>query len=433
MLLDLLTHLWIANVAISLPMVAFSLANLYWSTYAWHSPATHERTTSSPRRSDVHQLTFSIIVPLREEPIEVVGATIAKLLAQTHPHIQAVCSVGYDDPDTLAVVRRLMELHPGRITLAVSHSDVRNKPTQLNAALPVCTGDVVGILDAESLSAPGLLSQIDATLQDPEIGVVQGGVMIVNHRSSWVALRSSLEYYANHRSKMHFAAAHRFMLMGGNTVFFRRSLLDEVGGWDPEMLAEDAEIGVRLSVLGHDVRVAYQPHLVSREEAPTTIRRWVKQRTRWNLGFMQTIRKGQWRQLPTAGRRRFARWLLWQPSIVAVTGVIIPLGIVVALVAPSPLWATMVAFLPAVPTVMLVVIDVTMLYLYGREIGEKVRLLDYLLLVVTTPAYQLMSAYAAARAAFKYLRGDLRWEKTEHTGSHIVDVIDLTVYDRVAS
>ncbi|MDE3202908.1 MAG: glycosyltransferase [Acidobacteriota bacterium] len=430
---DFVTHLWIANVAISLPMVAFSLANLYWSTYAWHSPVTHEETTSSPARNDVHQHTFSVIVPLREEPIEVVGATIAKILAQTHPAVQPVCSVGYDDPDTLAVVRRLMDLYPGRITLAVSQSDVRNKPTQLNAALAACTGDVVGILDAESLSAPGLLSQIDATLQDPEIGVVQGGVMIVNHRASWVALRSSLEYYANHRSKMHFAAAHHFMLMGGNTVFFRRSLLDEVGGWDPEMLTEDAEIGVRLSVLGHDVRVAYQPHLVSREEAPTTIRSWVKQRTRWNLGFMQTIRKGVWRQLPTAGRRRFARWLLWQPSIMAISGVIIPLGVVVALFAPSPLWATMIAFLPAVPTVMLVVLDATMLYLFGREIGEKVRLIDYLLLVVTTPIYQLMSAYAAARAAVKYLLGDLRWEKTAHTGSHIEDIIDLTVYDRVAS
>ncbi len=414
-----LEFLWIGNVTISLPLALLSLGTLYWATYAWHSPEIHNATTTIAPYDEPNTASFSIIVPLRDEPYGVVSATIERLLAQTHRHVQPVLSVGYDDPDTLAVVRRIIDDHPGRLTLAVSNSNVHNKPTQLNAALDSCTGDIVGILDAESLSAPELLDQVDTVFQGKNVDVVQGGVMIVNHRSSWVALRSALEYYVNHRSKMHFAADHRFMLMGGNTVFFRRQLLLKVGGWDSRNLAEDAEIGVRLSVLGHDVKVAYHPHLVSREEAPTTIRGWTRQRTRWNLGFMQTIHKGTWRRLPTRRRRGFALWLLWQPIIVAITGIVIPFGILIALVSPSPLWATMIAFLPAIPTVLLVVVDAAMLYMYGQEINIKVRVRDYGRLVIMTPLYQLMCAFAAARAATKFFRRDLRWEKTEHTGTHL--------------
>lgn len=414
-------YLWILNVTLSLPLMVLSLSTLYWTTYAWHSPEIHRATTRTAGASGpTTGSTFSIIIPLRNEPYPVVAATVARLLAQTHRLIQPVLSVGYDDADTLEVARRLVAEHPeSAITLAVSYSDVHNKPTQLNAALPHCAGDIVGILDAESLSAPELLAQVDSIFALDGTDVVQGGVMIVNHRSSWVALRSTLEYYVNHRSKMHFAAERRFMLMGGNTVFFRRQLLEEIGGWDAGNLAEDAEMGVRLSVLGHEVRVAYHPQLVSREEAPTTVRAWTRQRTRWNLGFMQTSRKGEWRKLPTRRRRILALWLLWQPAIIAVTGIVIPAGILVALVSHAPLWATMISFLPAIPTVLLVVMDVTMLSLYGAEIGVPVLRRDYVKLLVTTPLYQLMCAFAAARAAARLIRGDLRWEKTVHPGTHL--------------
>lgn len=412
--------LWLINVAFAGPLLVLSIFTLYWTTYAWHSPEIHESTTRLPQPDTRAGLSFSIIIPLRSEPYEVVAATLRRLLLQSHEKIQPVLSVGYDDPETLEVARRLIAENPSAgITLAVSYSDVHNKPTQLNAALPYCTGDIVGILDAESLSAPELLAQVDATFTAEGTDVVQGGVMIVNHRSSWVALRSTLEYYVNHRSKMHFAAERRFMLMGGNTVFFRRELLVEVGGWDPSNLAEDAEIGVRLSVLGHEVRVAYHPELVSREEAPTTMRAWTRQRTRWNLGFMQTSRKGEWRKLPGRWQRLLALWMLWQPALVAVTGFMIPVGILIAFVARAPLWATMVSFLPAMPTVLLVVMDVTMLSLYGAEIGVPVRRRDYVKLIVTTPLYQVMCGFAAARAGAKLLRGDLRWEKTTHPGTHL--------------
>lgn len=415
-------YLWVLNLAWCGPLTAIAIATLYWSTHAWHSPATYDATLLD---YSVEQTTsnFSIVVPLRDEGYSVVSATIERLLAQDHPNLQVVASVGFDDPATLAVVRRLMAEHPGRITLAVCESTVHNKPTQLNAALDYCTGNIVGIFDAESLSAPGLLRQIDGAFQDPSIDAVQGGVVMVNHRSSWVALRSSLEYYVNHRSKMHFAGDRGVMLMGGNTVFFRRSVLRELGGWDAGNLTEDAEIGLRLLASGHKVRVVFDPALVSREEAPTTVGAWTKQRTRWNLGFMQTLASGVWRQLPEAKDRRFAVWLLIQPTLLAVSGVTIPAGILIVLMGHVPIWATLPAFAPLIPALFIVAIETTMLHFYSVEVEVEVRVRDYLKLVVSTPFYQLLCGFAALRASVRYSRGQLSWEKTHHPGSHLTMVV----------
>ena len=75
-------------------------------------------------------------------------------------------------------------------------------------------------------------------------------------------------------------------------------------------LAEDCELGVRFSSAGKKVVVAYSPEMVTREETPDTVKSFVKQRTRWNQGFLQVYRKGDWKSLPTARQRWLARFTL---------------------------------------------------------------------------------------------------------------------------
>ena len=259
---------------------------------------------------------------------------------------------------------------------------------------------------------------------------MQGGVIMTNYRDSWVALRSCLEYYTHHRSKMHYSAANGAILMGGNTVFFKRALLEHLGGWDETNLAEDAEISLRLLAMGDQVSVAYDAHLVSKEEAPTTLWRWTKQRTRWNLGFLQTIKTGYWKTLPTAKQRRLALWHLLQPSIMSFTGLVLPISILTYLFSNPPLPVALLTWIPAIPTLFIVVIECCMLYHYTHEhTTEHARVRDFVKLIVTTPVYQLMLAVGALRADWKYLRRDFGWEKTEHAGHHL----DVHVPDQVSA
>lgn len=412
--------LWIANLAISVPLFIIGGFSCFWTTYAWHSPERYEQSTFVKTRNTT-AFSFSVIVPVRDELYSVMAATIGCLLAQTHDRVQAVLSVGYDDPQTLANAWRLVDEDPtGRLTVSISYSDVHNKPTQLNSALRDCTGDIIGILDAESLSAPDLLTQVDAAFQDAGVEVVQGAIILTNYRSSWVAMRCGLEYYAHHRSKMHYSAARGAILMGGNTIFFKRELLEQLDGWDETNLTEDAEISLRLAKVGHHVTVAYDPHLVSREEAPTTVKAWIKQRTRWNLGFLQTIEKGVWRELPDARQRRLALWHLLQPSVMSFTGLVMPLSIASYFLSRPPLAVAMFTWLPTVPTIFTIIVECVMLKMStGEHDLPAARVRDYFKVVVSAPAYQLMLAIASLRAVVKYVRGDVRWEKTRHEGLHL--------------
>src|SRR5256885_8414464 len=108
--------------------------------------------------------------------------------------------------------------------------------------------------------------------------------MMTTNKTSWCPPPTPLDYSFCPPPRLHFHAEKRFIPLGGNTVFTRTELLRDAGGWDPDCLAEDCEIGVRLSTRGAVVAVAYDPQAVTREETPGSIRALVKQRTRWDQG-----------------------------------------------------------------------------------------------------------------------------------------------------
>jgi glycosyltransferase XagB len=412
------TAVWssvIVLLAIALSIIAS--ATLWWSLYAWRTPYHLARTAFSAD-SGRSRHRFSLIVPCRDEPEEVVRATVEALLNQRHSDFEIVLSVGHDDPPTLEIAERLAADQP-RVRVSVNVNPVKNKPRQLNTALRECTGDIIGIIDAESITAPDLLRRIDLTFTDRNADVVQGAVQLVNYRSRWFTLRNCLEYRIWFRSRLHGHAAAGFVPLGGNTVFIRRPLLDEIGGWDGDCLAEDCEIGVRLSSRGRRISVAYDPDLITREEAPTTLGSMLRQRTRWSLGFMQVLAKGEWKRFPTRTERLRAWWVLVQQHAMALAGVAFPIALFTALFVDVPVLVVLLAFLPAVPTVGLVAFEVLILHDFGRDLGMPIRLRDYVTLVASTPFYQLLLAAAAVRALGKYIGGDFGWEKTVHSGAHL--------------
>src|SRR5688500_11948332 len=95
----------------------------------------------------------------------------------------------------------------------------------------------------------------------------------------------------------------------------KRALIARVGGWDEACLTEGADIGLRFSALGERIRVVYDPRHVTREETPDSVDAFIRQRTRWNQGFIQVLRKKTWCSLPTAGQRALAVCTLGYPLI----------------------------------------------------------------------------------------------------------------------
>jgi cellulose synthase/poly-beta-1,6-N-acetylglucosamine synthase-like glycosyltransferase len=351
-------------ITISLVLAAFATVTLWWTMYAWRTPETLAATRFATPDGD-HGLTFSLLLPARREQA-VLERTVERMLRSTHEGYEIIIIVGHDDPETAAVAGRLARSAPDRILVVTDHNEVKNKPRALNTALPYVRGDVVGVFDAEDQVHPELLAHVDHAFRATNADVVQGGVQLVNLHSSWYSLHNCLEYFFWFRSRLHLHARKGFIPLGGNTVFVRADVLRRANGWDGTCLAEDCDLGVRLSSRGAKVVVAYEASLVTREETPDSLSGLVKQRTRWNQGFLQVLRKGEWRRLPSFGQRLVARYTLTGPILQAFSGVAIPTGFGVALVTKLPVGVALATFVPVVPMLVNIVFQTVGLRDFGK-------------------------------------------------------------------
>jgi glycosyltransferase XagB len=227
-----------------------------------------------------------------------------------------------------------------------------------------------------------------------------------------------LEYFFWFRSRLHYHAKKGAIALGGNTVFFGHEVLERIGGWDESNLTEDADIGLRICATGEPVRVVYDHRYVTREETPPTLRQFIRQRTRWSQGFMQTLRKGAWKGLPT----RRQRWLAWYtlafPHAQAFLAVYFPLALLTAFGLHAPIPVALLSWLPVLLIVAHFLTTVLGLYEFTEEHGLKATPGRVVMMALTWLPYQLVLAYSALRALRRQLTGVGNWEKTAHVGAH---------------
>jgi glycosyltransferase XagB len=399
-----------------LALLAFAVVSLWWMIHTWTAPERVRRASFLPAAVDGEPLSFSLLVPARDEET-VLEQTLTGLTQLRYPRYQVIAIVGHDDPRTVAAAERVAARFPSIVSVVVD-PDPKNKPAALNIALPHATGDIIGIFDAEDEVHPDLLASVDTEFRATGADVVQSGVQLMNYDSNWYALRNVLEYYFHFRSRLHGYSEKGLVPLGGNTVFARADQIRQIGGWDPDCLAEDCELGIRLSSRGARVAVCYDPELVTREETPSTLRSFFKQRTRWNQGFLQVLRKGEWRQLPSRRQRLLARIVLAMPFLQAFTGIAVVVAIVTILWLRAPVGLALYSFTPLIPLLATVVVEAVGLAEFCRHYGRRARPRDYARLILGAFPYQVLLAAAAIRAVLREWRGERGWEKTAHHGLH---------------
>ena len=427
---DYSLFLYLLYLALSLLVGVVATSTFIWMMNAWRTPDSLEadgrKDNGQPAR-----YSFSLIVPARDEEL-VLPNTLARIMSSDHPDFEVLVVVGDNDPGTQAVAEQVAGQYPDRIKVIVYSASPKSKPKALNAALQHCGGEITGIFDAEDEVHPALLRRVDQAFGATEADVVQAGVQLMNFRSHWFTVHNVLEYYFWFRSRLHVHARQRFIPLGGNTVFVRTAVLRSVGGWY-DCLTEDCEIGVRLSALGAHTAVFYEPELVTREECPPTVRDFIKQRTRWNQGFLQTLGRGYWRRLPLR-QRALGAYILANPYVMALSWLMIPAAIATAVLIKEPVGVTLLSFLPVLPMLGMLVAEGVAIAEFCRTYGERARLIDYLRLVGGLLPYQALLAYAAGRSVVRQARGTNSWHKTTHLGQHIskAAVADATVVGSAA-
>jgi cellulose synthase/poly-beta-1,6-N-acetylglucosamine synthase-like glycosyltransferase len=399
-----------------------------WRLYGWRTPDAKEKIAwPAPVQPGKERLTFSLIVPVRDEA-EVIGETLRGLMRQSHPNFHVVVSLCDDDVDTIAAVRAVIgERAPdGRLGTVTGRYVKPSKALQLNRALTLCAGDIVGVIDAEDDVAGDLLAHAEALFLESGADVVQGGVQLMNigrGPGKWFQVHNVLEYFFWFTSRMAFHAEEGFVPLGGNTVFIKRDLLEAAGGW-PHSLTEDCALGVKLCTeFGAKVATAYSPELTTKEEAPPSIFNkeigslfW--QRDRWVRGFIGEFISGRWLEMNTLRQRALAGYILVTPILQAISFVLLPTAIAVGLLVKTPLAVAVLMFLPVLPIAVTVLTQLIGLHDFCEQYGQRASVWHYASVLFLAPLYQVLLAAAAAVAVWKFAIGDDTWYKTGRVSEH---------------
>lgn len=392
---------------------------LYWSLYAWNDPDEVERN-QAPKVYDEPNYSFTALLPARHEEA-VIAETIRSIARINYPDQkkELLVLIRHDDTGTITAAQTAInELGNPRIRLVIVNDTPVNKPNQLNWGLAEASHDVLVVFDAEDSPSAEIYNIVNTVMLKKHADVVQSGVQLMNFRSNWFSAFNVLEYYFWFKSALHFFSKRGVVPLGGNTVFFKRDLIVNAGGWDEFCLTEDAEIGMRLSQAGAKIAIVYDERHATQEETPPTLSTFIKQRTRWNLGFLQIFSSGLWLQFPKLSQKLLAGYMLILPQLVLVLLAISPLISIVATSFGLPLGITLFSFLPlGLLFLQLVVLQVG-LWQFTRDYKVSYPLLTPLRIFLGFVPFIIILAFSAGRALWRFTLGNLAWEKTVHINAH---------------
>lgn len=403
----------------ALALLAHGLFSLWLMLYAWNTPEAM-RSTMGPRVFAEPELSFTVLVPAREEQA-VIAQTMSRLRDAQYPpellEIVVICQE--DDAGTIAAAWSEIEaLKTPQVRLAVYSAPPFNKPHALSFGFGMSSNDVVAIFDAEDDVHPDIFNVLNTVMTEKQVGIVQGGVQLMNFRDHWFSAFNCVEYFYYFRSRMHFNARVGMVPLGGNTVAIRRDLIERVGGWDTGCLTEDADIGVRLSALGEPIRVVYDSRWVTREETPHSVGALVRQRSRWAQGFLQVLAKGQWRTIPGRRRRLLALVTFAQPLLDGLLICFVPLIPLAVLFLKLSVLAALLSLAPVYVVLLQMLASVVGIIEFGRLFGERVPATVIARMPFTYLGFQALLGFSAFRAIVRIASGERTWEKTEHRGAH---------------
>ncbi len=415
------------NIIVLCCISAFLFLQVAYSTYmmvyTW-GDSRYRRKYRAPRRFETPQTRFTVLLPARHEEA-VIQQTIEEVLASNYPNelLEVVVICCSDDLGTIAKVeQKIRQLDRQRIKhdvrLMTFDDGPINKPHGLNIGLWATSGDVVTLFDAEDGIHSDIFNIINTVFYRESVNVIQMGVQLMDFNSQWFSALNVLEYFFWFKSSLHYHAEHGVIPLGGNTVFFRRGLLERLGGWDETCLTEDADIGMRLSLMGERVRVIYEDRYVTREETPPTVKQFIKQRSRWNQGFLQVLKRGYHWKLPHFKQKFIAFYTLSAPFVQCLTMLYLPVSLYTMLFVKLPSPVALFLLLPIYMLVAQYLVSWIGLCEFAEIHQLKLPRLMWLRLMIFFYPFQLLLGISALRAFWREMSGVNSWEKTAHTNAH---------------
>jgi cellulose synthase/poly-beta-1,6-N-acetylglucosamine synthase-like glycosyltransferase len=376
--------------------------------------------------SDDELPVFTVLVPMFREP-QMLPRLAEALRALDYPlgKLDIKLVLEADDRETIAVAQTL-GLEGVFEIIRVPPSKPQTKPKACNFALRFARGEYLVIYDAEDRPEPDQLRKVVETFRrsPPNTACLQCRLNYYNAGENWLTRMFTLDYSL--WFDLVLPGLERLNIpipLGGTSNHFRIDVLRELHAWDPFNVTEDADLGIRLTQKGYRVGVVDSTTF---EEASCAAGQWIRQRSRWIKGYMQTFLVHTRRPLQ----------MLRSTGVLGFVGFFFFIGGTVLSGILNPVfWAFYLAWLvtiglgvdPLFPQLLLFLSLFNLLagngaFIFLSMIAPIRRgwlgLVPYSLTVF---GYWVLMSMAAYKALWQLVRHPFYWEKTEHGLSRQLD------------
>ncbi len=409
-----------AIVVLQTTFVAGVLFKLVASLAGIRSTRRRGRRAPAQRIPDHELPVYTVLVPVYHEA-NIVGGLIGHLRRLDYPpeKLEILLLMEEDDTETIAAAREADPPDTVRFIL-IPDGQPKTKPRACNVGLFFARGEYVVIYDAEDRPEAGQLRDAVAAFRAgaDDLVCVQARLNYFNARQNVLTRMFTLEY--SYWFDYMLPGLDRLSLpipLGGTSNHFRADRLRSLGGWDAFNVTEDADLGLRAAAKGYTVGIIAS---TTYEEACSQIAPFVRQRTRWIKGYMQTAIVHSRRPVKftrEAGLRGLAGFLLLiagTPATFLATPI---LWLLRRVDLRRRLGRGRVTLFPhpfdTLAELSLVVGNLSMIGLNALAVLRR-RMFHLLPFALLAPLYWVLHSIAAWRALEQLIRRPFMWEKTPH-------------------
>lgn len=299
-----------------LSLLVLRYAVLIFYSFMEHVDIQIKKRQQTARSSSLHQHfpMVSIVVPAYNEG-PVIAAAVQALLRLDYPNYEVLI---VDDGSTDDTYEKALQVarHSSKIPVRVISKTNGGKADALNAGMASARGEFILNMDGDTKLSANTLKACIRHFEDPSVGAVAGNVKVINRENVWTRIQA-LEYIeglAMARKAQSFVRS--VNIIPGPLGIFRKSVLQQVGGYDRDTFAEDCDLTLKILMRGW--HVAYEPTAVAWVETPSHLLDLLKQRYRWTRGILQAMRKHSSALLSPrkAGINFFILWYMLFEAIV---------------------------------------------------------------------------------------------------------------------
>jgi cellulose synthase/poly-beta-1,6-N-acetylglucosamine synthase-like glycosyltransferase len=370
------------------------------------------------RYSDRDLPIYTILIAAYKEK-EVIGNLIRSIKKLDYPEDKLDIILLLEEKDNETLDAAKAEKPPANWRfLVLPDSLPRTKPKALNYGLSFARGEFLTIYDAEDMPEPDQLKKSVAAFRTHPNNYIcfQAALNYFNKNENFLTKMFTLEYSSWFDCLLPglFRAGLPIPL-GGTSNHFDTAKLRKIGAWDPFNVTEDADLGIRASVEGYKVGVIDS---TTYEEANSRLPNWIRQRSRWVKGYMQTFlvyNRNPFHSLKALGLKRWASYTL----LVGGT----PANFLL-----SPIMWLLYGFSLLVNTTAWFHVPASLIWLSGANliagniivisiamIGAIPRKnYNLVLMAVLSPIYWMLQSFAAYKGLWQLLTKPHYWEKTTH-------------------